>query len=211
MDFHSAYVRNAAVAALVAAATIAFAGCSGGGGGGGSDLAGCLSYGSGGNGGSGSCSGSGAPNPSPTPDAGAQSVALLLTGQNPVTVAPYGGVLGYHAGDSSAAFAGGPNTVNLTANQPVQFYNVEATAGGLPHTASNLGAWSGSFPAAGPVAAQQNPSPAGTTINTAGFSTGTIEPGAVSRVYNSGAAGMTVIGCFYHYNSNNMRTVVIVM
>ena len=36
--------------------------------------------------------------------------------------------------------------------------------------------------------------------------------GRYQLVYNSGASGgMYVFGCFFHYNSNNMRTVVIVM
>jgi hypothetical protein len=209
MNFHTRRARYTMFAALIATATMAFAGC-GGGGAGGNGLTSCLGYGGGGGGGNGSCSGNPAPNPSPTPAAGAQMVALLLTGENPVNVAPYGDVLAYALGNSPAAFAGGSDLINLTANQSVQFYNVEASSGGNPHTASNLGTWGGSFPASGPTAAQQNASAAGTAISASGFSTGTIEPAHVSQVYNTGAPGITVIGCFYHYLSNNMRTVAIV-
>ena len=150
MNVQTSGPRYAVFAALVAAATMAFAGC-GGGGGGGSSLSNCLGYGGGGGGtgGAGSCGPQqSAPSPSPTPDTGAQPVALLLTGQSSVNIAPYGGVLGYNNGNSAAAFATGSNVVNLTANQAMQFFNTEAS-GGNPHTASSLGAWSGSFPASG--------------------------------------------------------------
>ncbi len=208
MNFHIRQTRHAALALSVLAATIVAA-CGGYGGGGG--LAGCLGYGGGGGGGlggSGSCSGN--PAPGPTADGAAQAVAMLLTGESATTVPTFGEVLGYNLGNSPAAFASGSNVINLTANQPVQFYNVEA-AGGNPHTASGLGAWSGSFPSAGPPSAAQNASAAGTAINAAGFSTGRINPGQLSLVYSSGTPGMTVIGCYYHYLSNGVRTVAIVM
>jgi len=202
--------QTVAIALLVAVASIAFAGCGGGGGG---SSVGCLGYGGGGGGGGGGTGGScsGNPNPSPTVDPQAQPVSLLLTGENPVNVSPYGMVLGYSNGMSPSS-PSGSNVVNLTANQAVQFGNVEANGNGVAHTASSLGPWNGSsFPPNGPTSAQQNASPAGTAISTAGFSTGVLNPGRVSLVYNSGSAGMIVLGCFFHYNSNGMRTVVIVM
>ncbi len=210
MNFQPLFrIQTTAFAVLVATATIAFAGC-GGGYGGGTGI-GCASYGGGGGGGGGgNCSGN--PNPSPTVDPQAQPVSLLLTGENPVNVSPYGTVLGYSNGMSPSS-PSGSNVVNLTANQAVQFGNVEPS-GSLfgAHTASSLGPWNGSsFPPNGPTSAQQNASPAGTSISAAGFSTGAINPGKVSLVYNSGSAGMIVLGCFFHYNSNGMRTVVIVM
>lgn len=207
MNVHTK-ARYAVYAALVAVATVAFAGCGGGGGGGNGNgsLTSCLGYGGGGGGGGGGSCQSGGPTPAP----GAQMVALMLTGENPVSVAPFGDVLGYVTGSTSAAFGSGSNVVNLTANGNVQFYNVDPTAANV-HTASSLGAWSGSFPPSGPTSAQQNASTAGTAISASGFSTGTLQPnGGLSKVYSTGAPGMTVIGCFYHYISNNMRTVLIV-
>ena len=201
-------MQTAACAAFVAVATLVFAGCGGGGyGGGGGTSLGCLSYGGGGgNSGGGSCN----PVPHPTVDPSAQPVSLLLTGENPVNVPTYGNVLGYTNGMTMAA-SNGSNVVHLTAGQTVQFGNIEAS-GGQPHTASSLGPWSGSFPATGPTSAQQNASAAGTSIDTAGFSTGVLNPGQVSKVFNTGGSGQVIVfGCFFHYLSNNMRTVIIVM
>jgi len=198
-------IQTTTLAVLVAIATVAFAGC-GGGGGAGTGL-GCASYGGGGGG---SCVGNPVPKASPTADPSAQVVGILLSGENPVTVTTYGAVLGYANGTPSSP--NGSNVVNLTANQTVQFTNDEATSSGVAHTASSLGTWSGSYPAAGPTSAQQNASPAGTSLSTASFSSGVLNPGQMSAVYNSGASGgIYVFGCFFHYNSNNMRTVVIVM
>lgn len=194
---------QATAALLVAAATIVFAGCSGGGS---STLnSGCASYGGGGGGG-GNCVGH--PNPSPTqtvPPATAP-VGILLTNENPVTTSSFSTVLGYFNGTTTHT----PNSsgvVNLTAATSVQFVNLESN--GTPHTASFLGAWSGSYPSNGPTSAALTPSPAGTAIGTAGFSAGMLNAASSSLVYSSGAPGMYVFGCFYHYGLG-MRTVIIV-
>jgi hypothetical protein len=212
VNFQDGVLRPAlALTALVTVATFAFAGC--GGGSGGSSIAdNCLSGGyggGGGNGGGGTCGGN--PAPTPTTDPQAQPVSLLLTDEDPVTVATYGQVLGYSNGTSPNT-PNGSNVVNLTAGMPVQFTNREASTSIYPqHTASSLGAWSGSFPANGPTSAALTASPANTSLGASGFTTGTLNPGQTSAVYNSGSAAMIVFGCYYHYNSNNMRTVVIVM
>jgi hypothetical protein len=194
----------------VLASSVAFAGCGGGGGGGG--VAGCLGYGGGGGGGygggGGSCGGGG---PTPTPAPSAQPVGVLLSGETPQSVPTYGSVLGYFNGTTPNGKGTDSNVVNLTANQNVQFVNLETTASGIPHTASFLGPWSGSFPTNGPGSGATTASPAGTAISAPGFSTGSLNPGQASAVYNSGGPGVYVFGCFYHYKSNGMRTVIIVM
>lgn len=209
MKFQPTFRIGTVAAALIAVATLAFAGCGGGGYGGTGAGVGCQGYGGGGGGGNGgNCNAHGA---SPTPAASAQAVGELLTGENAQTVPTYGQVLGY--ADGTGMGANRSNVVNLTAGTNVQFVNLETVASGVPHTASSLGAWGGSFPAGGPSAAQgSTATAAGMSIGTAGFSTGTLNPGQLSAVYSSGGAGQVIIfGCFYHYNSNNMRTVVIVM
>jgi len=57
-----------------------------------------------------------------------------------------GTVLGFFNGTAGNA-PSGSGVVNLTANTNVQFVNIEPATGGLPHTASNLGAFTGSYPA----------------------------------------------------------------
>jgi hypothetical protein len=189
---------------LPIAAAVAIAAC--GGGGGGSALntpSRCVQQygGGGGGGGTNVC-------PSPTPAVSAAPVALLLTGENPVNVAPYGNVLGFSNGTAPST-PNGSGVVMLTADTNVIFTNAEAN-GGLPHTASSLGPWSGSFPASGPSSSALNASAAGTSISATGFSTGNLNPGQGSAVYSTGSTAMIVFGCFYHYASSGMRTVVIV-
>jgi hypothetical protein len=191
----------------LAAATIAFAGCGGGSGGGSSTLAGCAGYGGGG--GTGTGQGNCGAKPVATPTPSAAPVGLLLTGESSVTTLSDGAVLGFFNGT-----AGNPPTgsgvVNLTANTNVRFVNMESGAGALPHTASFLGAYTGTYPATFTNTNGTTASAAGTVISTANFSAGNINPGTGSKVYNSGGPGMFVFGCFYHYLSNGMRTVIIV-
>jgi hypothetical protein len=187
---------------LPIAAAVAIASCGGGGSAVNTPNRCAQQYGGGGGG------GGGAVCPTPKPAVSAAPVALLLTGENPVNIAPYGNVLGYSNGTAPST-PNGSGVVMLTANTNVVFTNVEAN-GGLPHTASSLGPWSGSFPASGPSSSALNASAAGTSISAAGFSTGNLNPGQSSAVYSSGSPAMTVFGCFYHYALNSMRTVVIV-
>ena len=87
----------------------------------------------------------------------------------------------------------------------IQFTNLDIQ----PHTAASLGPWSGSYPSSGPSAAA-TPSPKNTDISATGFTTGNIDPGTSSKNYVANVPGFYIIGCAYHYNSDNMRTVIIV-
>jgi hypothetical protein len=123
-------------------------------------------------------------------------------------VAPYGNVKGFFLGTNGSP-PSGSNVVNLTAMHSVVFTNVEAAGSALPqHTASFIQTWSGSFPA-NPTIPSTASAP-GASISSAGFSTGTLNPGQTSAVYSSGTPGMFIFGCFFHYASNGMRTVIIV-
>lgn len=208
MSIQPTFRFQVAAAAILALAITAFAGC--GGGGGGSSLSGCLGYGGGGGGGGngGTCSGN--PAPSATP------VGILLTGENAQTDVTYGQVLGYFKGTAGNA-PKGSQVVHLTANTKVFFVNTEAS-GGLAHTASFIGNWSGSFPASSGLGlAALTPSPAGMAIGTGGFTSGNLNPGAASAAYSSGGpGGIYIFGCYFHYAPNsspkgNMRTVITVM
>jgi plastocyanin len=128
-----------------------------------------------------------------------------LTGESAVTTASDGTVLGFFNGKKPDT-PNGSGVVNLTAAGTVQFYNVDDQ----PHTATFLGAYSGSYPATFTNPNPTTSSPAGTVISTPNFSAGNINAGAVSAVYKTGGPGMFIFGCFYHYISNGMRTVVIV-
>jgi plastocyanin len=87
----------------------------------------------------------------------------------------------------------------------VEFKNID----NQPHTAANLGPWTGSYPAQGPNPAA-TPSPKLADISTSGFTAGNLNPGSTSRHYTANVPGIYVFGCAYHYLSNNMRTVIIV-
>jgi plastocyanin len=133
-----------------------------------------------------------------------QTVGVRLTNEQPANDPTYGFILGYANGGNSKQSA----VVGLTAGDPVQFVNADTT---LTHTASFLGdatqynaPWPSSFNGS------SMKSPAGTSIASPGFSTGPLAPGKVSAMYSSGPPGFYMIGCAFHYNSNEMRTIVIV-
>jgi hypothetical protein len=151
----------------------------------------------GGGGGGGNC------NPAPT----GTPVGLLLTGETAQSTAD-GMVLGYFNGTNGMA-PNGSGLVNLTANQNVQFINTEGPSG-LPHTASFLGPYSGSYPSTFTNTNGATASAAGAAISSANFSSGNLNPGVASAIYNSGGPGMFIFGCFYHYVKMGMRTVIIV-
>jgi hypothetical protein len=134
-----------------------------------------------------------------------ENVGIRLDGESPKMNKHYGKVLGYFNGKTSTT----SEIVKLTASTHVVFYNVDASA---PHTASFLGnatkqmaPWPPSFNGS------SSQSPAGTVISTTNFSTGALQPGSHSLKYNSGSPGFFMFGCFFHYNSNGMRTVIIVI
>jgi hypothetical protein len=206
MKFQAIFRLPSLAIMMLATTMIAFAGCGGGGGGGGSSmLANCAGYGGGGSGGTGQtqCG------PHPVSTASAAAVGLLLTGESAATTVSDGTVLGFFNGRVGNA-PNGSGVVNLTANTNVQFDNIESGVGALAHTASFLGAYTGSYPATFTNTNGTTASPAGTVISTPNFSAGNINPGTASRIYNSGGPGMYVFGCFYHFVSNGMRTVIIV-
>jgi hypothetical protein len=195
--------------AVLALATtlVAFAGCGGGGGGSSAPL-GCLGYGGGGGGGT----GNGQSNCNGNPVGGTPSAApvgLLLTGESAVVTVSDGAVLGFFNGTAGNP-PNGSGVVNLTASTNVRFVNTESGPGATPHTASFLGAYTGSYPSTFTNTNGLTPSAAGTVISTPNFSAGNINPGTASSIYKTGGPGMFIFGCFYHYVSNGMRTVIIV-
>jgi plastocyanin len=112
-------------------------------------------------------------------------------------------VLGYFGGTAAAQ----SQVVSIThsPSDTIQFENVDS---GTPHTASSLGPWTGSYHGA-PPDPSATPSPAGTDISAAGFTSGSLNPGQLSNAYVADVPGMYVFGCSYHY-SIGMRTVLIV-
>jgi plastocyanin len=142
--------------------------------------------------------------PSLVADAKAGGVGVRLTSENPTTNKHYGRVIGYFKGTTSMT----SQVVMLSADTNVTFTNVDSS---LPHTASFLGdATKKSAPWPTSFTGSSSASSAGTDIGTSGFSTGTLTPGHSSAVYNTGAPGFYMFGCFYHYVSEGMRTVIIV-
>jgi len=189
-------VRNLAVsAALVLACAATIAACAGGttyaagfgannGGGGGGGTSDCVTA---------------------LPPAGNEIIGVNLT--NPDQAAcddtVYSNVKAYFGGGvvtTSQVISITASTTNI-----VQFTNLDIQ----PHTAASLGPWSGSYPANGPDPAA-TPSPKNTDISAAGFTTGNLDPGTLSKNYHAGVPGFYIIGCAYHYNSDDMRTVIIV-
>ena len=154
------------------------------------------------------------PSPSPSPSSSPSSCehALAPAGTEIIGVdlstsscddSTYGQILGYFGGSTKTM----TQVVSITesAGDTVEFENVDS---GTAHTANNLGTWTGSFPANGP-SVPANPSPAGTDISAAGFTTGVLNPGETSPAYVADVPGIYVFGCAFHY-SIGMRTVIIV-
>ena len=133
-----------------------------------------------------------------------KKVGVRLTGEQSFNSPTYGLVLGYFKGKTSTL----SQVVTLPASTPVVFFNVDTLH---PHTASFLGDasmqganWPSSFNGS------STPSAAGTAIGTTNWSTGAMAPGGKSKKYSTGSPGFYMIGCAFHYNSNGMRTVIIV-
>ena len=116
----------------------------------------------------------------------------------------YGFVLGYFKGTTSHK----SQVIGVPMGSRVKFTNVD---GNDAHTLSFLGnatAHSAPWPALFNGSATK--SPPGTAIGTTGFSTGTLNPGKTSAIYTTGLPGFYMVGCAFHYDSNMMRTVIIV-
>lgn len=131
-------------------------------------------------------------------------VGIRLSGESAFTSPKYGRVIGYFKGKISTT----SQVVSLPADTEVRFFNVDSF---LTHTASFLGdatrnsaPWPQSFNGSGTKA------PAGTAIGTTNWSTGALSPGKSSVLYNTGMPGFYMIGCFFHYNLDGMRTIIIV-
>jgi|SRR5215469_5025725 len=134
----------------------------------------------------------------------AVAVGLRLTGESSFTSARYGVVLGYFKGKTSFT----SQVVSLPAATSVRFFNVDTSR---PHTLSFLGdATRSGAPWPQNFNGSFNQSTAGTAIGTTGFSTGPLNPGTKSLLYTTGMPGFYMVGCYFHYNSNGMRTVIIV-
>ncbi|HYK53058.1 MAG TPA: hypothetical protein VEV38_05970 [Candidatus Eremiobacteraceae bacterium] len=137
--------------------------------------------------------------------ASTETIGVNLT--NPVQAActdpTYLAVKGYFGGSTVA----GSEVISLTAsaNDVVQFANLDIQ----PHTATDLGAWTGAYPMVTPNP-NKTASPANTDISSAKFTTGPINPGSMSLGYTANVPGVYVLGCAFHYISDNMRTVIIV-
>jgi plastocyanin len=132
-------------------------------------------------------------------------VGVRITGEAPTMNKKYGRILGYFNGKTSLT----SEIVKATAATTIVFNNVDTSA---PHTASFLGdanSQGANWPPAFNGSSKQ--SAAGTNIETTNFSTGPLTPGTKSLKYNTGSPGFYMFGCFYHYNLDGMRTIIIVM
>jgi hypothetical protein len=113
----------------------------------------------------------------------------------------YGLVRGYSAGATS-------NVIKAQANSNIVFVNNDPL---YAHTADFL-ASALPFPGSYGTGPQRATSVAGTLISDPNFSTGTLaHSGGTSAVYKVPAApgAITLLGCYFYFNSSGMRTVVI--
>jgi plastocyanin len=112
----------------------------------------------------------------------------------------FGDVSFYSTGTSSTSPA---NVVTIVHGSQITFTN---DGSGVPHTASGLG--TGGFPAS--FDNTGGTTQTGTTIDgSLTWSTGTLQPGATSIAFTVGPPADYYFGCFYHYNSNQMRDVIV--
>jgi len=139
------------------------------------------------------------------PPAGTQTIGVNLTNPNQAACddPTYSSVKAYFGG--STVTTSQVISVTHSGTNVVEFTNLDIQ----PHTAASLGPWSGSYPPNGPDPAA-TASPTNTDISAAGFTTGNLDPGTTSNAYLANVPGFYIIGCAYHYNSDNMRTVIIV-
>lgn len=130
------------------------------------------------------------------------TVGVRLNGELSINDPNYGFELGYAKGAGTTT-----QTVSLKMGTYVHFKNFDT----VTHTASLLGnATANNAPWPGSFSGGMTISPKLTAIGSAGFSTGAIDPGITSKVYATGLPGFYMIGCGFHYNPNEMRTVIVV-
>ncbi len=115
----------------------------------------------------------------------------------------YGDVDGYYFGASFEHFE--IIQISKSPTNTVIFRNSD----GQDHMTSSLGIWSGNWPTQGP-SPTATPSPEGTDLGAAGWTTGLIAPFAESRAYIANVPGVYMIGDPSFYTSNDMRTILIV-
>jgi hypothetical protein len=191
VNFASPTGRLAFAAAIVLACSSAIAGCAGG-----SAYSAALTN-NGGGGGTTDCV-------TAIAQAGTEIIGINLTNPNQDACddTVYSTVKAYFGGGVVTT----SQVISVTHSASIiQFTNLDIQ----PHTAASLGPWAGSYPSTGPNPAA-TPSPKNTDISAAGFTTGNIDPGTSSKNYVANVPGFYIIGCAYHYNSDDMRTVIIV-
>ena len=136
-------------------------------------------------------------------DESVTTVGIRLNGEMSILDPNYGFELGYAKGTVPTT----TQTIGLSSGESVQFENVDKIA----HSAALLGdATASSAPWPPSFNGSTMQSPAGTAIGTPGFSTGKLTAHSVSPIYENGLPGFYMIGCQFHYNSNEMRTVIVV-
>ncbi len=130
------------------------------------------------------------------------TVGIRLNGELSFNDPNYGFELGYAVGTGTQT-----QTISLPIGESVQFKNLDT----VPHSAAFLGNATGtSAPWPASFNGSTSKSPAGSAIGTTGWATGSLNPGKSSPIYETGLPGFYMIGCQYHYNTNEMRTVVVV-
>ena len=137
--------------------------------------------------------------------ASVETIGVNLTNpvQNACTDPKYLAVKGYFTG--STVTASQVISVTASSTDDIQWMNLDIQ----PHTAADLGGWTGAYPTAAPNAAATS-SPVGMDISTPGFTAGNINAGSLSRKYKADVPGVYIFGCAYHYLSDNLRTIIIV-
>lgn len=130
------------------------------------------------------------------------NVGIRLNGEMSIVDPNYGFELGYAVGTGTQT-----QTISLPAGETVRFRNLDT----IPHSAAFLGdATLNSAPWPPTFDGSTTQSPAGTAVGTSGWATGSLNPTVASPLYETGMPGFYMIGCQYHYNTNEMRTVIIV-
>ena len=130
------------------------------------------------------------------------SIGIRLNGEISFMDPNYGFELGYALGKGTQT-----QTISMAMGESVRFTNLDT----VPHSAAFLGdATQSSAPWPQSFDGSTKRSRAGTAIGTNGFATGSLDPGKSSPVYETGLPGFYMFGCQYHYNTNKMRTVLIV-
>ncbi|MGH7661449.1 MAG: cupredoxin domain-containing protein [Vulcanimicrobiaceae bacterium] len=137
-----------------------------------------------------------------TPGASESTASGSATGSSVVTIDV--NLTLNHPTSSPQGLCGGYRlaVTTVSVGTAIRFVNSDSFA----HTASSIGNAT-TFPASSPLstaALQQN----GATLSQ-GWSTGSLQPGAMSQVVIADKPGTYLYGCFYHYGSP-MRAVIIV-